>query len=66
MAFSSEVVARGEEAGRLGMDAGSWGMEPVRCFQARRVGVVALYPPEVAMLETSMGGVLAMEMEVAS
>lgn len=60
------MVASGEEAGMLGMEAGNWGIEPVRCFQASREGAEVLYPPEVARLGTSIGGVLAMEIEVAS
>lgn len=38
LAFSKEVVARGELDGRLGIEAGIWGMLPVSCFQASKEG----------------------------
>lgn len=60
LAFSREVVARGEVAGRLGMEAGSWGMEPANCFQASMEGEEPK-APAVVMVVTSMEGAVTME-----
>lgn len=49
--FSREVVARGEEAAKLGTEAGSWGS----CFQVRSEGAEVKLPTGLMVGRSRLG-----------